>query len=137
MKAHTHGGNRRRVVVDHHEAEADGQKQARKVLEVKGASAARCGEGAFHAVPDDEDGCEGPEQILTHGVEEAEVLGEERANGLEDVLEIVGLHGRQLLALMGQTPSPTACGRIPENWSGWLRPRPCWRRCPLGVRYRH
>jgi hypothetical protein len=48
-------------------------------------------------VPSHEDGGERTKEILAHSVEEAEVLGKQGVDGLEDVLKIVGLHCRQLL----------------------------------------
>ena len=74
-----------------------------------GDSAAGGGESGLDAVPGDENGGERTKQILAHGVEEAEVLGEQGVDGLEDVLQIVGLHCRQLLRRPG-VQSPHAYG---------------------------
>src|SRR5271170_7876449 len=64
-------------------------------------------------------GNERTKQMLAHGVEEAEVLGEQGVDGLEDVLQIVGLHCRQLLRRPGvYLRTLTACGRFEVNWSG-------------------
>src|SRR5256884_6465224 len=49
----------------------------RSVIEVEGTFAARCGKGGFHSIPGDENGGEGPEEVLAHSVEEAEILREQ------------------------------------------------------------
>ena len=97
VEADSNSGNRRVVVVDHREAKADGQQQARKIIEMERMLAAGGGESGFDSVPRDEDRGERTKHILAHGVEEAEVLGKQGGDGLEDVLQIVGLHCRQLL----------------------------------------
>src|SRR5208283_1287306 len=93
MEAGSDAGDRGVVVVDHGKTEADGQQQAREVIEVEGRLAAGGGEGRFHAVPDHQDGGERAEEILAHGVEEAEVLGEQIVDCLKDVLQEIALHG--------------------------------------------
>ena len=55
--------------------------------------AARGGERGFDAVPYNQNGRKGAEQVLPHGVEEAEVLSQQIADRLENELEIVGDHG--------------------------------------------
>jgi len=50
------------------------RRRLAKFVEMKGMFAARRGESGLDAVPDNEDGREHAEQVLTHGVEEAEVL---------------------------------------------------------------
>ena len=94
MEAGPDAGDRRAVVVDHREAEADGQQQAREVVEVERRPAAGGGEGRFHTVPNHQNSGEGAEEILAHGVEEAEVLGEQIIDCLKDVLQEIGLHFR-------------------------------------------
>jgi hypothetical protein len=82
------------VVVHHPKSETDGQEQAGEVIEVEGTFAARCGKGGFHAIPGDENGGEGPEEVLAHSVEEAEILREQIVDRLKDELQEVWLlHG--------------------------------------------
>src|SRR6202040_1345295 len=71
----------------------DGEQQAREVVEVEWAPAARGGQRGLDPVPGDEDGGEGTKQVLAHSVEEADVVGEQLADGLKDELEVIGLHG--------------------------------------------
>ncbi len=78
-----------------------------KLIEVERILPAGGGKGGFDPVPGDEDGGERAEESLAHGVEEAEVLGKQGVDGLEDVLQIVGLHCRQLLR------RPGVCLRMP------------------------
>ena len=81
-----------------------------------GVPAAGGGESGLDSIPDDEDRGERTKQILAHGVEEAEVLGEQGVDGLEDVLQIVGLHCRQLLRRSGvYLRTLTACGSFEVN----------------------
>src|SRR5215472_4424347 len=93
MKAPPEPRNRRTVVINHSESEADGQKQRGKIVEVKKMPAASGRQGGFNAKPNDKDCCKRAEQGLAHGIEEAEILGEERVDRLKDKLKIVGVHG--------------------------------------------
>jgi type IV secretion system protein TrbI len=96
MKAGPDAGYRGAVVTDHRKTEADGQQQARKVIEFERMPAARGRKSRFDSVPSHKDRRERPEEILAHSVEEAEVLGEQGVDRLKDILEEIGLHGRQL-----------------------------------------
>ena len=117
MEADSDAGNGRAVVIDHRKAKADGQQQACEIVELERVLAAGGRESGFHSIPNDENRGEGTEEILAHSVEEAEVLGEQGVDGLEDVLQIVGLHCRQLLRRSGVfLHTPTACGRFEVNW---------------------
>jgi hypothetical protein len=69
--------------------------------------AAGGGQGTLNPKPHDQDGGERAIEILAHRVEEAEILGEQVVDGLEDELEIVyclGSFGS------GSVRSPTAFG---------------------------
>src|SRR5260370_24413485 len=55
--------------------------------------AARGGERGLRAVPSHKNGCEHAEEVLSHGVEEAEVLCQKIVDRLIQELEKVGLHG--------------------------------------------
>ena len=101
VEAGSNARNGRVVVVDHREAEADGQQQARKIIEMERMLAAGGGKSGFDSVPSDKNGSERTKQILAHSVEETEVLGKQGVDGLEDKLQIVGLHCRQLLRRLG------------------------------------
>src|SRR5208283_3191455 len=104
-------------VVDHREAKADGQQQTREIVEMERTFAACRSEGGFDTEPDYEGSGERTKQILAHSVEETEVLGKQGVDGLEDVLQIVGLHCRQLLRRLGvYLRTPTACGSFEVNW---------------------
>src|ERR1700674_584990 len=100
--------------------------------------AAGGGKGGFDSVPSHEDRGEHAVKILAHSVEETEVLGEQGVDGLEDVLQIVGLHCRQLLRRPGvYLRTLTACGRVELNWSRCRSSASCWRRGWLGAGCRH
>ena len=94
----------RAVVIDHAESEADRQQKGRKVVEVKEVLAARGRQRGLHAVPDDENRREHSKKVLSHRVEEAEILSEEIVDRLKDELEIVGLHGCGSLDAAGSFP---------------------------------
>ena len=116
VEARADTGDRSAVVIDHREAKANGQKQAREIDRMESSPAARGGKSGFDSIPGHEDRGEGAEEILAHGVEEAEVLGEQGVDGLEDVLQIVGLHCRQLLRRSGVClRTLTACGSFEVN----------------------
>src|SRR6202022_433621 len=93
MEAGTDTGNRRAVVIDHSESKGDGQKQTREIVKMEGVLAARGGERGLRAVPSHKNGCEHAEEVLSHGVEEAEVLCQKIVDRLIQELEKVGLHG--------------------------------------------
>src|SRR5579859_5108604 len=117
MEAGSDGGNGCAVVIDHRKAKADRQQQAREIVELECVLAAGCGESGFDSIPNYENRGERTEEILAHSVEKAEVLGEQGVDGLEDVLQIVGLHCRQLLRRPGvYLRTLTACGRFEVNW---------------------
>src|SRR5580692_2344517 len=97
VEAYSDAGDGGAVVIDHREAKADGQKQARKMIELEGRPAAGGCERGLDSKPSHENRGERTEKILAHGVEEAEVLGEQIVDRLKDVLEEIGLHCRQLL----------------------------------------
>jgi hypothetical protein len=104
------------VIVDHGEAEADGEEQAGKIIEVERIFPTRGGQSGFDPVPNDEDGGKRAKQVLAHGVEETEVLGKQSVDGLKDVLQIVGLHCRQLLRHhRAHRTCLTACGTVEWN----------------------
>src|SRR5258708_23749812 len=92
MEAGSHAGNGSAVGSDHGEGKTDGEEQAREVVEVKGMLAASGGEGRLYAVPGDENGREHSEEVLAHGVEEAEILREQVVDRLKDELQEVSLH---------------------------------------------
>ena len=117
MKAGSDAGNGCAVVIDHRKAKADGQQQACEIVELERVLAAGRRESGFRSIPNDENRGEGTEEILAHSVEEAEVLGEQGVDGLEDVLQIVGLHCRQLLRRSGVfLRTFTECGSFEVNW---------------------
>src|SRR5208337_3088455 len=117
VEAGSDAGNRCVVVVDHREAKADGQQQARKIIEMERMLAAGGGKSGFDAVPSDKNGSERTKQILAHSVEETEVLGKQGGDGLEDKLQIVSLHCRQLLRRLGVfLRTLKACGSFEVNW---------------------
>src|SRR5580700_6975636 len=93
MEAHANPWNRCAVVVDHGKTEADGEKEAREVVEMERVLASRCGKRRLDAVPSDEDRGERAEKVLPHGVEEAEILREQVVDRLKDELEKIRLHG--------------------------------------------
>src|SRR5208282_1933715 len=90
-------GNGCAVVIDHPETKADGQKQTRKMIKLESRSATGRGKGGLDSEPSNENRGKRAEEILAHGVEEAEVLGEQAVDRLKDVLQEIGLHCRQLL----------------------------------------
>ena len=49
-------------------------------------------ERGLGAVPGNQDGRKHAEQMLAHGIEEAEILGKQIVDGLEDELQKIGLH---------------------------------------------
>src|SRR4029077_4641235 len=93
MEASAHAGNRSAVVIHHCKTKADRQKQAFEIVEMKHVLAASGGEGRFHPVPNHQDRCKGPEQVLAHGVEEAKILREQVGGGLKDELQVVPRSG--------------------------------------------
>src|SRR5208282_2777517 len=97
VEASSNAGNRRAVVIDHRETKADGQKQARKMIELERRPARGRGESGLDSEPSHENCGERPEKVLAHSVEEAEVLGEQVVDRLKDVLQEIGLHCDQLL----------------------------------------
>src|SRR5258708_19304973 len=100
--------------------------------------AAGGGESGFDSVPRDEDRGERAKQVLAHSVEETEVLGEQGVDGLEDVLQIVGLHCRQLLRRSGVfLRTFTECGSFEGNWEGCRPPAPCSLRSWPGPAFPH
>src|SRR5437899_3153059 len=74
VKAGSHTWNGRAVVVDHSESETDGEEEASEIVELKGLLATCGGQGRLYPVPDDEDRGEHAEEVLSHSVEEAEIL---------------------------------------------------------------
>src|ERR1700735_2652037 len=104
------------VVVDHREAKTDGEQQARKMIELERRPSAGRGERGLDSNPSNQNGGERAEQVLAHGVEEAEVLGEQVVDRLKDVLEEIGLHCRQLPRRLGvPLRTSTACGSSAVN----------------------
>src|SRR5882724_1018692 len=93
VEAGSHARNRRAVVIDHSEAKTDGEQEVREVVELEGLLAACGGQSRLRAVPDDEDCGEHAEKVLSHGVEEVEILREQVVDCLKDVLQEVILHG--------------------------------------------
>src|SRR4029077_2261833 len=93
VEAGSHARNRRAVVVDHSEAKADGEKKARDSVELERLFATCSGQCRLYAVPDDEDGGEHAKEVLSHRVEETEILREQVVDCLKDVLQEVILHG--------------------------------------------
>src|ERR1700674_5685648 len=92
MKARADAGIGSAVVIHHGETEAEGEQEAREVIELERTSSAGGGKCRLNAVPHNQDGGEHAEQVLAHSVEEAEVVGEQLADSLEDKLKIVGVH---------------------------------------------
>ena len=121
------------VVVDHREAEADGEEQARRSCRNGRCLAAGGGECGFDAVPDDEDGGEHAEEVLAHGVEEAEVLREQVVDGLKDELQEIGSACRS-------APSTWVLGIPPYGmrkfWSESVRVPVTWAMFPARVAWR-
>src|ERR1700722_1512514 len=93
VEAGSHARNRRAVVIDHSEAKTDGEQKAGEVVELEGLFATCSRQSRLCAVPNDEDGGEHAEEVLSHSVEEAEVLREQVVDCLKDVLQEVSLHG--------------------------------------------
>src|SRR6266481_1045135 len=93
VEACSHARNRCAVVIDHSESETDGEEEAREIVELKGLLTTCGGEGRLYPVPDDEDCGEHAEEVLSHSVEEAEILREQVVDCLKDVLQEVSLHG--------------------------------------------
>src|SRR5438270_4364815 len=89
METGSYAGNRVAVVVGHSKAKADGQKKRGKTIELKKGFAAGRGESGLHAMPNHKNRGEGTEQVLSHGIEESEILGEQVVDGPKDELEIV------------------------------------------------
>ena len=118
VEARADAGDGGAVVVDHGEAEADGEQQAGEVVEVEGVLAAGGGESGFDAIPGHEDRGEHAEQVLAHGVEEAEVLGEQIVDGLKDELRGNRFCMDRLLRRWVPGNRPTACGSSAGNRSG-------------------
>src|SRR5271157_3438338 len=88
----------RRVVIIHHgEAKTDHQNQAHKVGEVESASMLTSHKCRLDAVPDNQNGGEGPEKVLPHAIEDPEVLLHERIDRLKHRIEEV--HGISLGSL--------------------------------------
>ena len=85
-------GDRRVVVVHHREAKTDHQNERHEVGEVESAAVLTCGKRRLDAVPDHQDGGEGPEQVLPHAIEDPEVLLHERIDGLKyGIKEVHGI----------------------------------------------
>src|SRR5258708_39348844 len=89
MEASSDTRKRRAVVIHHCKAKADGQEQACEIVEVEKVPAASRGESRFDSVPDHKDCGEGTKKVLSHCVEEAEILSEQVVDGLKDELQIV------------------------------------------------
>ena len=86
------------------------------MIELERRPAAGGGKRRLDSKPSHEDGGERAEKILAHGVEEAEVLGEQIVDRLKDVLEEIGLHCRQLPRRLGvRLHTLTACGSFEVN----------------------
>src|SRR5580704_4357944 len=115
VEAGSHARNRRAVVVDHSESKTDGEQEAREVVELEGLLAACGGQSRLYAVPDDEDGCEHAEEVLSHSVEEAEVLREQVVDCMKDVLQEVSLHCSAPSTWDHGLPMLTACGSFVAN----------------------
>src|SRR5579864_1499244 len=96
MKTGADAGNRSAVVVDHCEAKTDGEEKAGKVVEVERVLAGCGRERGLNAVPSNQDGGEGTEQVSPHRVEEAKILCEQVVDRLRDKLQEIGLHGQLL-----------------------------------------
>src|SRR5712675_3086348 len=102
MEARAHARDWCAVVVDHGETETDGEQQTCEMIEMKRTAAASGGESGLRPVPDDENGREHAEEVLAHGVEEAEVLREQAVDGLKDILQEIVLHGSGSFDVTGQ-----------------------------------
>src|ERR1700676_4454802 len=115
VEAGSHARNRRAVVIDHGEAKTDGEEEAREVVELEGLLAACGGQSRLYPVPDDEDRGEHTEEVLSHSVEEAEVLREQVVDCLKDVLQEVSLHGSAPSTWDHRLRMLTACGSFVVN----------------------
>jgi hypothetical protein len=94
VEADSDARDRVAVVIHHGKAEADGEKQARKIVELERMLATGGGKGRFDSKPDNKDRGESSEEVLAHSVEEAEILGEQIVDRLKDELQEVWLlHG--------------------------------------------
>src|SRR6266581_7201848 len=91
MKVAPKSRDGRVIVVHHRESKADHENQRYKVGEMKAAASLAGGKTRLDAVPNDENGGEGPEQVLPHAIEDPKVLLHKRVNRLEDFVEKV--HG--------------------------------------------
>src|ERR1700687_861359 len=91
MEVTVKGGKRRIVVIHHREAKTDHQNEGHKVGEVEPAAMLSSGERSLDAIPNHQDGGEGPEEVLTHSIEDPKVLLHERVNCLQHFVEEV--HG--------------------------------------------
>src|SRR5438046_3568533 len=111
MESGSDAGNRVAVVVGHSKAKADGQKKRGKAIELKKGFAAGRGQSGLHSMPNHKNRGEGTEQVLSHGIEEAEILGEQVVDGPKDERE-VGHADRALDATRG---AATASGRCQGN----------------------
>src|SRR5439155_11514276 len=87
------------VVVHHREAKTDHQNQRHKVGEVEAAAVLAGSERGFNAVPNHQDGGEGPEQVLSHPVEDPKVLLHQRVDCLQHSVEEV--HGISVVLRSG------------------------------------
>lgn len=105
------------VVGNHAEAEADGEQQAREIVEMKRLPASRGGECRFDSVPHDQNGRECAKQVLPHGIEEAEVLRQQVIDGLKDELEIVHDHETSALRVLalGHSEGLQGIGNCPGD----------------------
>src|SRR6202050_544156 len=63
VETDSNAGDGRAVVIDHREAQADGQKQARKMIELEGRSAAGGGKSRLDSEPSHENRGERPEKV--------------------------------------------------------------------------
>src|SRR5579884_355921 len=117
MEAAADTGDWSVVIIDHGEAKGDGEKQAGEVVEVEGRLPSGCRQCGLGAIPRHENGGEHAEEVLAHGVEEAEVLRQKVVDRLIQELEEIGLHGLGSFEVeVGRTT--TACGSFEGTRSG-------------------
>src|SRR5208283_5931522 len=103
MKVAAKAGDWRVVVVHHGEAKTDHQNQAHEVGEMESATMLTRCERRLDAVPDNQNGGEGPKEVLPHAIEDPEVLLHERIDRLKHRIEEV--HGISLGSLFRTFPA--------------------------------